>query len=71
MTSKCSTFSSYRFKCPVAPLDIDGDQLSGFLTPCNQQVEDACKMIQEDEKLKDGYNALGFSQVTFNASDIL
>jgi len=53
---------SLKFKCPVAPLDIDGDQLSGFLTPCNQQVEDACKMIQEDEKLKDGYNALGFSQ---------
>ena len=71
MTLKCSTFSSYRFKCPVAPLDIDGDQLSGFLTPCNQQVEDACKMIQEDKKLKDGYNALGFSQVMFNAPNNL
>merc|ERR1719192_2585846 len=42
--------------------NFDEDQLSGFLTPCNQQVEDACQMITSDEKLKDGYNAIGFSQ---------
>merc|ERR1712215_331900 len=42
--------------------NFEEDQLSGFLTPCNQQVEDACNMITSDEKLKDGYNAIGFSQ---------
>jgi palmitoyl-protein thioesterase len=28
----------------------------------NKQVEQACTMIKEDPKLKDGFNAIGFSQ---------
>ena len=45
--------------------NFEEDQMSGFLTPCNKQVEDACNMITSDEKLKDGYNAIGFSQVYY------
>eukprot|EP00112_Aurelia_sp_Birch-Aquarium-sp1_P001002 Seg1097.2 transcript_id=Seg1097.2/GoldUCD/mRNA.D3Y31 product="Palmitoyl-protein thioesterase 1" protein_id=Seg1097.2/GoldUCD/D3Y31 len=35
---------------------------NGFLLNCNTQVEMVCKMIATDPKLKNGYNALGFSQ---------
>merc|ERR1711973_706919 len=42
--------------------NFEEDQMSGFLTPCNKQVEDACAMIASDPELKDGYNAIGFSQ---------
>lgn len=38
------------------------DEESGFLTPVNKQVEEACATIKNDEKLKNGYNAVGFSQ---------
>jgi len=41
---------------------VIADQESGFLTPVNKQIEMACEAIASDEKLKDGYNAVGFSQ---------
>lgn len=30
----------------------------------NKQVEQACRMIASDERLKDGYNAIAFSQAS-------
>lgn len=38
------------------------DSASGFLMESNKQVEKACRAIAEDENLKDGYHAVGFSQ---------
>ena len=38
------------------------DTKNGFLLPVNQQIEMACQMIQNDPKLVNGYNAMGFSQ---------
>lgn len=38
------------------------DTLNGFFMPVNDQVEVACQQIQKDAKLKNGYNAMGFSQ---------
>jgi len=38
------------------------DEESGFLTPVNKQVEMACEAIANDEKLRNGYNSVGFSQ---------
>lgn len=35
---------------------------NGFLLNANTQVDMVCKMISTDAKLKNGYNALGFSQ---------
>ena len=35
---------------------------NGFLLNANTQVEMVCKKIASDPKLKNGYNALGFSQ---------
>lgn len=35
---------------------------SGYFVHPNKQVEEACRMITSDPKLKDGYNAVGFSQ---------
>lgn len=35
---------------------------SGYFVHPNKQVELACRMIASDPKLKDGYNAVGFSQ---------
>jgi len=42
--------------------NLDEDEESGLSMPCNKQVEDACAMIASDPKLKDGYNAIGYSQ---------
>ena len=39
-----------------------GDTTNGFLMPVQEQIQLACKQIRDDPKLKDGYNALGFSQ---------
>lgn len=38
------------------------DFRSGYFVHPNTQIEMACKMIAEDPKLKNGYNAIGFSQ---------
>jgi len=35
---------------------------NGFFLNANKQVEEVCKQLANDLELKDGYNALGFSQ---------
>jgi palmitoyl-protein thioesterase len=35
---------------------------NGFFLNANKQVEEVCKQLADDPELKDGYNALGFSQ---------
>lgn len=35
---------------------------NGFFMNVNIQVEEACKHIASDPELRDGYNAIGFSQ---------
>lgn len=38
------------------------DYESGFFIHPNKQVDYVCKQLAEDEKLANGYNAIGFSQ---------
>uniref|UniRef100_A0A915PND1 Palmitoyl-protein thioesterase 1 n=1 Tax=Setaria digitata TaxID=48799 RepID=A0A915PND1_9BILA len=38
------------------------DTEHGFFGNVNDQVAEVCQMIQKDEKLKNGYNSIGFSQ---------
>lgn len=38
------------------------DTLSGFFTNSNKQIDMVCKNLTGDEKLKDGFNVIGFSQ---------
>ncbi|XP_046850386.1 palmitoyl-protein thioesterase 1-like [Xenia sp. Carnegie-2017] len=38
------------------------DTINGFLMNANKQIDIVCKKLSSDEKLKDGYNAMGFSQ---------
>lgn len=38
------------------------DFRSGYFVHPNKQIEDVCQMIASDPQLKDGYNAVGFSQ---------
>ena len=35
---------------------------NGFLKNVNEQVEIVCAHLAEDQKFKNGYNAIGFSQ---------
>ncbi|XP_014243319.1 palmitoyl-protein thioesterase 1 [Cimex lectularius] len=42
--------------------NVFDDVLHGFFMDSNEQVRQACEMILNDERLKDGYNAIGFSQ---------
>lgn len=35
---------------------------NGYFLNANKQVEEVCKQLASDPELKDGYNALGFSQ---------
>lgn len=42
--------------------NVVDDFRSGYFVHPNTQIDMACKMIAEDPKLKDGYNAIGFSQ---------
>lgn len=42
--------------------NIASDTTNGFFMDVNQQIDFACNAIQKDEKLKDGYSAIGFSQ---------
>lgn len=50
----------------VKSLQIGGnvvmDYESGFFIHPNTQIEYACKELAKDERLKKGYNAIGFSQ---------
>jgi len=41
------------------PLD---DTVKGFLDNANRQVQEQCQRLKADPKLKDGFNAVGFSQ---------
>ena len=41
---------------------IMDDITKGFLANSNEQVEKVCEKIRRDPKLKNGYNAVGFSQ---------
>ena len=38
------------------------DTLNGFIKNSNDQVEEVCAKIRDDPQLKNGYNAVGFSQ---------
>ena len=38
------------------------DTVNGFFLNVNTQVETACTLIADDERLKNGYHAIGFSQ---------
>ncbi len=38
------------------------DMLSGFFTNSNTQIDMACSMLSADTNLKNGFNAMGFSQ---------
>jgi len=38
------------------------DYESGYFVHPNKQVEEACRQIANDEQLRNGYNAIGFSQ---------
>jgi len=42
--------------------NIATDTLAGFLTPVDEQVEEACSQIAAEPLLANGYNAIGFSQ---------
>ncbi|KAK2155923.1 hypothetical protein LSH36_227g06063 [Paralvinella palmiformis] len=42
--------------------NIVEDTYNGFLMNANKQIQEVCKKIQTDSKLKNGYNAIGFSQ---------
>lgn len=42
--------------------NVAEDRKNSFLMHPNKQVEQACRIIKSDPKLKDGYNAIGFSQ---------
>lgn len=42
--------------------NVVSDTVNGFFGRVDDQVELACKLIAEDEILRDGYNAIGFSQ---------
>ncbi|XP_050428727.1 palmitoyl-protein thioesterase 1 [Adelges cooleyi] len=41
---------------------IEQDAINGFFKNANLQVKEACKQIAADSRLKNGYNAVGFSQ---------
>lgn len=38
------------------------DLENGYFMNPNKQVQLVCKMLAEDPQLKDGFNAIGFSQ---------
>lgn len=36
--------------------------MNGFFKNVNHQVEEVCDLLSNEESLKDGFNAIGFSQ---------
>ncbi|KAJ3001252.1 Palmitoyl-protein thioesterase 1, partial [Thoreauomyces humboldtii] len=40
----------------------DADRKASFLDKVWRQVDEVCETLAADEKLKDGFNAIGFSQ---------
>ena len=51
----------YKHSC-FAYAALVQDTLNGVFKNTNDQVEMACRLIQDDPKLQQGYNAIGFSQ---------
>lgn len=49
----------FKFSQPTSTFQ---DTEHGFFGNVNDQVAEVCRTIQNDEKLKNGYNAIGFSQ---------
>ena len=45
--------------------NVASDTANGFFMNANDQVKFACDLILKDEKLANGYNAMGFSQVDY------
>ncbi len=43
----------------------DKDVRSGYIGNIQNQVKGACNDLEQDAKLKDGFNAIGISQVKF------
>jgi len=43
-------------------LTVIDDTINGFLKPVNKQVEQVCAELADNPDLKNGYNAVGFSQ---------
>eukprot|EP01134_Creolimax_fragrantissima_P007733 CFRG7733T1 len=42
--------------------NIADDMKNGFFMPINDQVQQVCDIVKNDPMLKDGFNAIGFSQ---------
>ncbi|KXN72526.1 alpha/beta-hydrolase [Conidiobolus coronatus NRRL 28638] len=41
---------------------VSGDKQAGFLGNLNNQIDEVCSNLRNNTRLKDGFNALGFSQ---------
>ncbi|RUP08314.1 palmitoyl protein thioesterase-domain-containing protein [Jimgerdemannia flammicorona] len=52
---------TYVYSVRIGDTDKD-DQNSGFFGNLNQQVDQVCQQLRENKKLRDGFNAVGFSQ---------
>ncbi|OZJ02023.1 hypothetical protein BZG36_05227 [Bifiguratus adelaidae] len=52
---------TYVYSVQLAPSDSE-DQKAGFFGNVNMQVDTVCEQLRNDEHLKDGFNAIGFSQ---------
>lgn len=56
-------FDFWRLKSDLSHVELCfEDTEHGFFGNVNDQVAEVCHTIQKDEKLKKGYNAIGFSQ---------
>lgn len=74
--SCCNPFSLGGFKSFLASTVVPGvyvksleigngiveDTMNGFFKNSNDQVAEACRLIESDSRLSKGYNAIGFSQ---------
>lgn len=45
--------------------NIVEDEIGGFIGNVNNQVDYVCKLVKADPNLKNGFNAVGFSQGLF------
>ena len=51
----------YVFSIQIGSNFVD-DELSGFFKNSNEQIKIVCEQLSQDPKLKNGFNAMGFSQ---------
>ena len=42
--------------------NIEEDVLNGFFKNSNEQVDIVCKNLTQDDRLRNGFNVIGFSQ---------